>query len=370
MTTLWPVSLCAAVMWTATLAALIYGVLLMRTWRGLQKLSRHKVTGPAPQQRYSVIIAAHNEARRIGALLQRLAQQDYPSDRFEVVVAADRCSDGTGEVVEGFRSGIANLRVLPISRCPQGVSPKKNALKQAIGAARHEYLVFLDADVLPQPGHLRAIDGCFREGVEVVVSLMKFHPPQNFWQHFLVFEKLISWAIAAAGVARQKPVIAYGGNWAYSRRSFEAAGGFEGIATSLSGDDDLLLQKMGRQGARVGFCLDAQGWVRMAAPPNLRAFLRQRRRHFSAARRYRPSLQAGYALFHLSHLLLWLAPLLYWPAAGFLAAKVISDFLLLRRAERLFAEVIPRRFFLPFNLLYLLYNSFLGPAGHLGRLRW
>ena len=47
----------------------------------------------------SVIIAARNEIAHLPALLEGLRQQDYPPDRFEVIVADDRSTDGTGALL-------------------------------------------------------------------------------------------------------------------------------------------------------------------------------------------------------------------------------------------------------------------------------
>ena len=47
--------------------------------------------------RVSIVIAAWNEARSIGHKLQDLAQQSYPPELTEVIVACDGSTDGTPE---------------------------------------------------------------------------------------------------------------------------------------------------------------------------------------------------------------------------------------------------------------------------------
>jgi cellulose synthase/poly-beta-1,6-N-acetylglucosamine synthase-like glycosyltransferase len=61
----------------------------------------------------SVIVAARNEARSIGAKLDNLLNLDYPQDRLQVVVAADGCDDGTDAAARG--RGVATGEILAFS---------------------------------------------------------------------------------------------------------------------------------------------------------------------------------------------------------------------------------------------------------------
>ena len=53
--------------------------------------------------RVSLIIAAHNEQRRIEEKLRNSRELDYPTDRLEILVASDCSTDATDEIVEAFR---------------------------------------------------------------------------------------------------------------------------------------------------------------------------------------------------------------------------------------------------------------------------
>jgi len=50
----------------------------------------------------SIVMPVRNEARHIGDVLSQLESQDYPHDRFEILVADGNSTDGTAEVVEEF----------------------------------------------------------------------------------------------------------------------------------------------------------------------------------------------------------------------------------------------------------------------------
>src|SRR5690349_1225173 len=50
----------------------------------------------------TLLIAAHNEERWIRARLQNALEQDYPREKFEVLVASDGSRDATVEIARQF----------------------------------------------------------------------------------------------------------------------------------------------------------------------------------------------------------------------------------------------------------------------------
>lgn len=62
--------------------------------------SRKKQEQPKPNHNhtFAVLIAAHDEAAVIGALVDSLRAQTYPAQQVGIFVAADRCSDRTAEI--------------------------------------------------------------------------------------------------------------------------------------------------------------------------------------------------------------------------------------------------------------------------------
>ena len=337
---------------------------------GLKKSSQQPLNRLNHPPFLSVIIAAHNEEKNIAKLLTALSAQSLSGENFEVILACDRCSDATIPIAEQHRAVLPNLQIIAIADVPQGVSPKKYALQQAVAKASSPYFVFLDADVLPGSNHLKTFQSFFQSGYDVVVSLMRFREPKNIWQAFLVFEKWVSWCIAGASIGHGKPIISYGGNWGYTRPAFEKVGGFREIFSSLSGDDDLLLQKFGKAGLSIAFCTNPEGWVEMDFPSSLKHFLRQRRRHFSAGKKYQPAVKAGYLWYHASNLLLWISPIFNPLNAAFLFAKIGLDVAAFRQTAPLFQVSFSIARQLLFNALYVCYNTLIGPLGHIGKIRW
>ena len=60
----------------------------------------------------SVIVPVRNEAASVGATLRKLLTQDYPADRFEVVVADGFSTDATVAVVRELQGEFGNLKLV------------------------------------------------------------------------------------------------------------------------------------------------------------------------------------------------------------------------------------------------------------------
>jgi len=100
----------------------------------------------------SLIITAHNEAKRIDEKIENSLLQAYPGGQLEIIVASDCSTDGTDEAVRSFDS-----RGIKLVRAPERRG-KEHAQKLAIAAAGGEILVFSDAGTtLPADGIQRIV---------------------------------------------------------------------------------------------------------------------------------------------------------------------------------------------------------------------
>lgn len=100
--------------------------------------------------RVSLLIAAHNEEKSIGAKLDNILALDYPSDCLEVIIASDGSDDGTSAVVQEYeRRGVRFLDLPRLGKAP--------VLNAAAAAANGEILVFSDANSMFTPDAIRAL---------------------------------------------------------------------------------------------------------------------------------------------------------------------------------------------------------------------
>ena len=114
--------------------------------------------------RVSIIVPARNEEEDIELSLTSLLELDYPN--YEVIAVNDRSSDRTGEIMERISEnrhfsqkrremGHPVLTVIHHRELPSGWLGKTHAMWTAANAARGDWILFTDADVLFKPDSLR-----------------------------------------------------------------------------------------------------------------------------------------------------------------------------------------------------------------------
>ena len=117
--------------------------------------------------RCALLVAAHDEADALPGLFASLRALDYPADRMDVFVVADRCSDATADLARAAGAWVLERRA---ADAKPGKGPALNDLLQAMAPRREAYQAFivLDADVRPDPSWLRALLATHQAGYPVV----------------------------------------------------------------------------------------------------------------------------------------------------------------------------------------------------------
>ncbi|MFA9564280.1 MAG: glycosyltransferase family 2 protein [Acidimicrobiales bacterium] len=284
---------------------------------------RPSATPPTPTEPPSItlIIAAHNEEQVLEKKLVNSLELDYPDDRLEVIVAADGSDDGTVDLARRFAdSGLTVLH----RRERRG---KSAALNRAVEVARHDIVVFSDANNHYEVDALRRLVEPFadpRVGVvtgakEVVEGEGQVAGEGIYWR----YEDAIKRAESDLGCCS-----AVTGEITAIRRSL-----IEPIPTEIINDDFWLAMRGVCQGARVVYAPEA----RSIEPPSGDLVAERVRRtrmvagRFQAMARWRqlvPLDQPRVAWQIVSHK--FLRPLV--PAAMF--AVLVGTLLGLRRQPR------------------------------------
>ncbi|MBV9128456.1 MAG: glycosyltransferase [Verrucomicrobia bacterium] len=143
----------------------------------------------------SVLVPARNEAHRIGPCVASLLAQDYPADRYELLVLDDHSQDGTAAVVQALGLTVTTDEinaatsprriVLSSASLPAGWTGKAWACHQLAQAARGDFFLFTDADTVHAPGTLGAAVG---HALATDASLLSLWPRQQTetWSERLV----------------------------------------------------------------------------------------------------------------------------------------------------------------------------------------
>jgi cellulose synthase/poly-beta-1,6-N-acetylglucosamine synthase-like glycosyltransferase len=338
-----------------SLLALFYLAILLWLGRGLQRIKISHALSQSSQlldtintlPTVALIVCARNEERRLPRLLQALAAQRYPVDKLEICLVDDRSTDRTGEIIENFATRHANVIHVRIDDTLPHFAPKKRAIDAAIRRTTGEIILLTDADAAPGPFWIQEMVSAFQSDVVVTCGYSPYFPRRSFWQKILALEYFSHAAVAAGSIGVGRPLTCTGSNLAYRREAYFRIGGFEGIAQWISGDDDLLLQKMHRAGiGEIRYVADSAAHAPVRPPRTWREFLAQRIRYASKSLHYQPFITLPLLLVYLLNFvqcLGLLAGFLGWwkffiPSLLISFLKASAEYSYVHRAAVIFAE--------------------------------
>ncbi|MBN1349333.1 glycosyltransferase [candidate division KSB1 bacterium] len=361
------VLICCACTYFAVTVALAFGVSRLKTGHNRRRFP------------VSVIVVARNEAHQIDRCLAALSKQDYPRHLIQMILVNDRSEDSTAARMDAFCEMYGSCTRIDILHEETSLSPKKYALAKAISKATGKALLFTDADCQPSPQWISRMIRYFEPDVVLTAGfspLVSGEP--GWWSKILELDSLASAIVAAGSIGLGSASTCTGRNLAFTREAFNQTYGYAAHQQSLSGDDDLLLQNMRRQ--RIGelrYAMGRECLVPALPVTNFRDFIRQRKRHFSAGRFYTFPLKLTFFAYHLSNLMLFIgfvSSLLRgdWLSlnTALFSGKLFADFCLMGYAARKLYHPKILRYFLPWEFYFVLYNTIVGPAGVIGKIRW
>jgi cellulose synthase/poly-beta-1,6-N-acetylglucosamine synthase-like glycosyltransferase len=343
-------------------------------------LKRNPVTIPGTEPCITVIVAARNEEPNITACLESILTQDYPGDRFGVIVSDDHSADRTRELaLEAFaRHPRIASRVLDAGN--DGSNGKKRAIERAIEAATGEMILTTDADTLRGPGWLRSMADEYRYcGAKMVTGPVRLEGTTLF-QRMQRIEFLGIMGLTAGAASAGHPLMCNGANLLYEKPAFIECGGFSGNLKFPSGDDQFLMAAFRRRYGKktVAFAMRPEAIVTTPAEATFHGFLNQRMRWVSKSKGYREPL------IILTGALTWLlqAALLavlvtgifrhtLLPAALFcLVVKMAADFPLVARMASFSGVLNGMWMYVPAQIFQLVYVPLTGVAGLFLPYRW
>jgi GT2 family glycosyltransferase len=219
----------------------------------------------------SVIVPVREDAAGCRGLLERLARQTIPPDRFDVIIGADGSPAGA---IDQFETADRRVRVV------HGPAETSYAARnRAAAASGRDVLAFCDTDCRPDPDWLRAGLDALQDADIVAGEVTFMGPPRPSVWTLLTVDNFLDQrrnALRARGVTA---------NLFVRRRSFDRWGRFD--ASLASGGDFEFVGRAVAHGARLVYGPDAI--VRHPTLDDADAFFRKvwRTNRWSAIRRRR-----------------------------------------------------------------------------------
>ncbi|MFA5833193.1 MAG: glycosyltransferase [Bacteroidota bacterium] len=354
--------------WLLIFLGSMYAIIHLCLWIGLNRLVNPH--SESVEQPISVIVAARNEEKVIGSLLQSLVDQQYSSEKFEIIIVNDRSIDSTASIIEKFQKQYRHVRLITIEENTTDMPHKKNALRTAIEQSQFEILAFTDADCIVPKNWLRELSKQFMNDVGAVAGYSPY--TLNTSNSFLRYEEYKNSLLAASAVELKNAFMCTGRNFAYRKKVYKEVNGFETIKHSISGDDDLFLQVLKRKtNWNIRYMISRESYVRTLPPSSFSQFVNQRTRHVSASKFYSKHIQLAYSVIHLFHLSViigfFISPLI---ALIFLMIKLNIDGALIAHGKTIFHEEFSTIEFSRNELLLVLYSFLIAPLGIIRTFEW
>ncbi len=258
----------------------------------------------------SVIICARNEAAALAKGLPAILAQNYTlragQPGFEVVVVDDRSTDNTPAVLAAFADAHPHLRTVRVEAAgPPAVPGKKAALLQGLRTARHSHLLLTDADCVPRsPDWISGMTAPLSSGKSIAAGYGALRPAPGLLNLFARWETLHTFLQYRAWARLGSPYMAVGRNLATTRASMEMATATAAWRSLPSGDDDLLVRAVAtKRNYTVVSAPDA--FTYSNAKRTVKDYLRQKQRHLSTGKLYRPGIRTLLGIYGGAHTGCW-----------------------------------------------------------------
>lgn len=279
-----------------------YVIITIDLRRGSRRIRSLKDIAPLAQSEWpgvSVVIAARNEARNIEEALQSVLNQDYP--QLEIIVADDRSTDRTGDILDRMAASDTRLRPIHITELPTGWLGKNHALDFAARQATGEYLLFTDADIVMNPTTIRrAVSYAERERRDHLALGPEARMPGVLLNAFVgvfgFFFSLFTRPWKAAD-PRSRRFIGVGAFNLMRAAAYRRIGGHEAIR--MRPDDDIKLGKLIKQHGYRQELLHGTGMISVEWYASVRELIDGTEKNFFSGLEYNLAVAIGAALLQL-----------------------------------------------------------------------
>lgn len=143
---------------------------------------------------FSIIIPTFNSKNFLLNVLRHLAAQDFPSDKFEIIVVDDGSTDGSKEYIESYfnrHPEIKNLKYIYFSRPDGGGTQDFRAgIARNLGVNHSvgRYITFLDSDILTPRNFLKDLQ--FNLQSWDVIQNVRYHVKPDFSSEATNYDKV------------------------------------------------------------------------------------------------------------------------------------------------------------------------------------
>lgn len=361
-----------------SIVLLLYAELIIWAYRGISRLKRLDFTSDVNQLKATIIIPFRNEAQRLGPLLKSIKMLPATGN-IELLFMDDSSEDESVSLIHAALKGSkADYRVLKVIRSI--IAAKKDAITQGVNAAKHPWIITLDADVSLPDSWWKIMQTGLAQNPDLLLGPIALTAENNLLNWLQQTETAGITQLGRGAAGFDTPMVANGAHLAYSKAWFTAVGGFSGNLDIASGDDMFLLKKAINTKAKIIYLNNKEATVAVAAASSWSEYFWQRIRWIkkSQAVGLQNSNRMGLVITLAN---LWIVvllataffyPNLWWILGGYFGLKVCCDVWLLGYqklddTKYLLLKTIVTNFIYPWTLMVILIRASSGSYRWKGR---
>lgn len=226
------------------LILVIYVGFILQLVLGYTKVPTFERTGAAPQTAFTIVVPFRNEAKNLPKLLQSFSKLHYPQELIEIIMVDDFSTDASERICIQWRVQHDGIDTTLLENLRLSSSPKKDAIARAMPIAKHDWIVTTDADCRVPKNWLLTLDNYIQaKKPEMIVGAVVYATKNNWFHQFQQLDLMSLQGVTMGSFGIGKPFMCNGANFAYTKKLFQAVGGYAGNDKIASGDDVFLLQK-------------------------------------------------------------------------------------------------------------------------------
>lgn len=252
----------------------------------------------------SLVVCAKNEAENLKQHIPLWLAQDHPN--FEIILINDASMDESLEIMEHFANEDPRIKIVDVENNEAFWGSKKYALTLGIKRAKHEHMIFTDADCKPASNEwLSLMASEFSADKQLVLGYGAYIKQKGFLNRLIRFETLMTAAQYFSYAKIGIPYMGVGRNLGYTANLYYNNRGFINHIKIASGDDDLFVNETANS-KNTAICVIPEAFTYSIPENNRKSWVQQKRRHYSTAKFYKPLHKILLGLNSFSVLLFWL----------------------------------------------------------------
>ena len=320
----------------------------------------------------SVVIAARNEENNISYLLKDLINQSADKNNYEVIVANDRSTDKTKNIIDQFSSENSFIKSIHIEKNHE-MTPKKYALTKAIEKSEGEIILTTDADCRVPRDWVNNMAELVQNGKGIVIGYSRIKSMKSFLNEFQKIDFLGIMAANSGLLTHGIVCSGSGQNLAFKKKDFQIINGFEPVKDLVSGDDMYLVQSISSIKGAI-FNYNPSSFVSTLPKNSFKSYINQRIR-WSSNSKQNLSSNPQFFVFLISAFFAncsIMFSFIYFSGVSFFLflTKFFLEAFIIFIGSRLFLTPVSFLTYIMWNLIQPIYIPIIGVAGLIGKYSW